>query len=209
MPPEISEEELKAFNDSKSMIDDLNSQLGKVKGKNDELLGEKKKAQAAQTEADEKAELAKREKLKDNGDFEKLLELRGQELKSATDELEKQRGINTANSKREADKEINLHALQVAGKLADGENIGLLAEFVTKRLSFSEGEVKVLDKNGAITISTTEDLQKEIQGDVKFASLLKGVKSSGGGANGGDNSGGAANTKLNSTQRIAEGLKEL
>ena len=71
--------------------------------------------------------------------------------------------------------------------------IGL--QTVYSRLKYQEGELKVTDGNGNLTISSLDDLRNEFQNDSRFASLLKGNQSSGGGATGGNNSGSAAKTK--------------
>ncbi len=176
--------------------------IDSLKAKNDELLGEKKKEANKRREAEELAKTEAEEKAKAKGDYEQL-------HKSAMDELEKERKINTDNIARQSAKDIKISAMQIAGDLADGTNAELLSEFVAKRLKYSEGEVKVTDLNGELTISTISDLKTEFSNDERFSSLLKGNQSSGGSAAGSNNGGGAANTTLSSTQKIAEGLRQL
>ncbi len=190
-------------------IKDLQTQLAEatksiegLKSKNDELLGETKKAKALKREAEEHAKTEAEEKAKAKGDYEQL-------HKSAMAELEKERTKNIDIVKRQSAKDIKINAMKIAGELADGANAELLSEFVSRRLSYSDGEVKVTDKDGALTISSFDELKTEFKGDVRYASLLKGNQSSGGGASGGNSSGAANNIKLTSTQKIAEGLKEL
>lgn len=196
------EENVVTLEQLQASVEDLTSQLGKVNSKNNELLSEKKKAQQAAKDSAEAADDANDEKLRANNDFEQL-------LKSTTEKLEKSEERNLNNERREASKEVNLNALRLAGKIADGDNAEILAGLVAKRLRFADGELKVLNKDGELTISTLDDLQKEFSSDIRFISLLKGNKSSGGGANGGSNGNGVTKNKLTSTQRIAEGLKEL
>lgn len=190
--PEISEEELTAFKglegkltDLTTNFDDISGQFKAVKGKNEELLSEAKKAKNARREAEELARLETEAKHKASNNFEEL-------HKSSELERDKLLGELTGLKDGIADEKRNAAATKLAAELAEGVNVGLLAEFVTKRLRFAEGEVKVLDKSGQLTVSTIDDLKKEIQGDERFISLLKGNQSSGGSANGGNNSGSAA-----------------
>jgi len=172
-----------------------------LKSKNDELLGEKKKEANKRREAEETAKREAQEKAEAAGNYEQL-------HKSAMDELEKARKENTEIISRQSAKDIKITAMKIAGDLADGKNAELLSEFVTKRLSYSDGNVKVTNKDGDLTISTFDELKTEFKNDDTFASLLKGNQSNGGGATGSDLNGGGA-AKLTSTQRIAEGLKSL
>ncbi len=174
-----------------------------LKAKNDELLGETKKAKALRREAEEIAKREAEEKAKAAGDYEQL-------HKSAMQELEKERAKIAEITAKQAAKDIKINAMKIAGELADGTNAELLSEFVAKRLSYSEGDIKVTDADGNLTISSTDDLKNEIKGDARFAALLKGSQSSGGGASGGGSNGGGAakNIKLTSTQKIAEGLRD-
>lgn len=175
----ISLEQLQA------QLADVTSQLEKVKSKNDELLTEKKKAQQIARDAEEAARIEQQEKLKAKGDFEQL-------HKSAMAELEKERELHNKLRSSVANKEVENAALKISADLAEGENVGLLAEFVTKRLKHTEEGIKVTNESGELTVSTLDDLKKTFSEDPKFASLLKGRKSSGGGALGGDKSGSGA-----------------
>jgi len=109
-----------------------------------------------------------------------------------------------------ATSDLKTASFEISSMIAEGKNIPLLSKFVLERLQHSEGKVKVLNKEGELTVSSFGDLANEFKNDKDFASLIKGNQSNGGGALGGDNNdGGAADVKLTSTQKIAEGLKEL
>jgi len=109
-----------------------------------------------------------------------------------------------------ATSDLKSASLEISALIAEGKNVSLLSKFVLERLQHSEGKVKVLNKEGELTVSSFADLANDFKNDKDFASLIKGNQSNGGGALGGDNNdGGAADTKLTSTQKIAEGLKEL
>jgi len=87
---------------------------------------------------------------------------------------------------------VNAAAMKIASSLAEGENVGLLTRFVAERLKYAEDGVKVTDSSGDLTVSSLDDLKKEIAGSARFASLIKGNQSSGGGASGGSTGSGAA-----------------
>jgi hypothetical protein len=154
----------------------LVSDNAKMKGHMDTLLGETKTAKAlAKQQAEDATQLAN-DKAKKDGDFEQLYNSSTEQANGYKSELETLRGsISTSNTNREA--------MSIAMQLADGFNAELLSEKIAQRLKYTDEGVKVLDANGQLTVSTVEDL--------KYASLLKGNQSSGGGAIGGKNSGAA------------------
>ncbi len=133
---------------------------------------------------------------KEKGDFEQLYKSSQTKLETVTGERDGLRGSI-------AKKERTTEALRVAGELADGHNIGLLSEFIERRLQHTDDGLKVLDTSGQLTVSSLDDLKKEFSTDPRFSSLLKGNQSSGGGAAGGGNGGGAADKTLNREQFAA------
>ena len=174
--PELSVEDLqKALSEKDAMIQDLQTQFGAVKSKADELLDETKKAKAkarAEAEAKEHAEL---ERAKKNGDFEQLLASSEKQRKELEDRLNSlQSNISTEKTRTES--------LRIAAELADGANAEILAEFVRKRIKYTDEGVKVLDGEGSLTVSSLDDLKNEFANSAKFKSLIRGSKSSGGGA---------------------------
>jgi hypothetical protein len=164
--------------------DALVSDNAKMKGHMDTLLGETKTAKAlAKQQAEDATQLAN-DKAKKDGDFEQLYNSSTEQATGYKAELEALKGsISTSNTNREA--------MSIAMQLADGFNAELLSEKIAQRLKYTDEGVKVLDVNGQLTVSTVEDLKNEFSNNERFASLLKGNQSSGGGASGGKSSGAA------------------
>ena len=156
----------------------LQSENESMKAKMEQLLGETKQAKArARQEAEEKAQLAN-DKARKDGDFEQLFKSSSEQAAQYKEQLDTL--SNTiSNEKR------NNEAMKIAAQLADGFNAELLGEKIAQRLKYTGDGVKVLDSNGQLTVSTVEDLKIEFSNNERFASLLKGNQSSGGGAPGG------------------------
>lgn len=168
-----------------TQLADTTKQLEAIKAKNDELLGEAKRAKNAKREAEEAAKREAEEKAKASNDYEQLHKSSESERQKLADQLE------ALNNKIGSEKRNNA-AMKLATSIADGSNAELLAEFVSKRLKYSDDQVHVLNESGELTVSTLDDLKKEFQNDARYASLLKGNQSSGGGATGGSNGNGVA-----------------
>jgi len=161
--------------------DGLAGERDSLLGKNQELLGETKKAKEARRKADE-------EKARKDGDFEQLHASSEQARTALEEELTELRD-SIANNKRKS------KAKDIAGAISEGPNAELLATFVEKRLKMTAEGIKVVDSAGNLTVATIDDLQKEIAADPRYAALVKGNQSGGGGAPGGKgDGGGAANT---------------
>ena len=167
---------------------DANKSIEAMQAKNNELLGEKKKEAAKRRDAEAKAQAEAEAKARENGDHEQL-------LKSSEEARLKLQADYEKLVRSNEQKEINNAALKMAGELAEGYNAEILSESIAKRLRVSDGELKVTDKNGELTVSTLDELKQAFKGDERYASLLKGNQSSGGSASGGSNSGSAAKQK--------------
>lgn len=166
----------------------LQEQLDALAAENARLqakIGEANKhAKAAERAAAEEA----RKKAEAEGNFKQLFESSEQERETLAQRL-------AAIEAETAKEKINTVSLKVAGKLAEGYNAELLAEQIAKRLKFVDGDVKVIDGDGNLTVSKVDDLEKEFASSARFASLLKGNQSSGGSASGSrSNASGATNT---------------
>lgn len=156
-----------------------------LKRKIDELLTEKKTVQQKALEAEELSRLETAEKLRKANDFEQLYNSSESERQKAADEL--------------ATLKANLQQQQVegqAGKVAasltkDTARANLLSQQISSRLSLVDGEVRVLDTNGNLTVSSVEELTQSIKAEYPF--LVDGSQAAGGGATGG--SSGAGDTK--------------
>jgi len=147
-----------------------------LKSKVDELLGEKKSASQKAKEAEAAAAAERERRAKDEGDHKALFEsseAKRSELQTKFDEL--RNGIRAEKRTSEA--------MRLASQLASGNNAELLAEFIGKRIDIADdGKVVILNAEGGPTVSTLDDLRKEIEGSGKYDSLINGTKSTGGGA---------------------------
>lgn len=171
--------------DIAAQIAALQAERDSLLAKNNELLGETKKAKAARIEAERLAAEQERAKAEAEGNYQQLYESSEKHRKTLQEQLE---GLTGSIQQ----KEVKTAALRLASELAEGANIELLSEFVTRRLKYSDDGVKVTDETGNLTVSTLDDLKKEFAGSARYASLIKGNQASGGGATGGSSSGGAA-----------------
>ncbi|MBY8958366.1 hypothetical protein J1G18_13825 [Pseudomonas sp. MIS38] len=158
-----------------------------LKRQNQTLLDEAKEAKRLKREADEKLAQKELDAAKARGDFEQLYASSEQALAVERTRLAEL----TASIER---RDLTSAASKVSSSIADGENAEILAEFVQRRLKIVEGQVKVTDAAGNLTIASLEDLAKEFQQAPRYASLVRGTKANGGGATGG--SGGGATKQL-------------
>lgn len=189
----VSIEDLqKSIAEKDEMLQNMQQQFDAVKGKADQLLDETKKAKAKAREESESAQRAQTEKHKKNGDFEQLLQSSEKERQALSEQLDTFR--NTV-----ATEKMRTESLRMASELADGANAELLSEFISKRLRYTDDGLKVLDKNGELTVSTIDDLKNEFETSDKFKSLIRGNKSSGGGAVGDGGSASGIKTTIERT----------
>lgn len=163
----------------------LQTEVSAIRGKNEELLNETKTAKQLRKDAEAAAQVAAEEALKKNGNYKELHE-------SAMKQLAQEREGRTRLERTVSTEKKEAAALKIAVDLADGANVELLSEFIARRLDHVDGGLKVLDRDGKLTISSLDDLKKEFQNDPKYSSLVKGRKASGGGAGGGEKGGSAA-----------------
>lgn len=162
--------------DYKAMYEQQKEELEKVLHNKNELLAEKKKTQKERDEAKIAAQRAQEEQAKKDGEFEKLWQTEAEQRKT----LENKLAEITNNIRQE---KINMKALQLSNELANkAENAELLSHFVQQKLS------GLADENGIISQDLFESVKKEFSNDKKFAALVAGNQSNGGGAPGGVNS---------------------
>jgi hypothetical protein len=176
------------LNDNSKELAALMAENASMKSKMDELLTEAKRAKQAKRDIEAES-TAERERIaKEQGDYQQLHKSAQEKYESTLTELDSLRQ-GVANEKK------NNTALKLAADLADGSNAEILSEFIGRRLKFHDDGVKVTDANGSLTVSSFEDLKNEFKNDARYAALLKGNQSSGGGASGGSNSGGATKVR--------------
>lgn len=157
-----------------------------LKRQNQILLDEAKEAKRLKREADEKLTKEQLDAAKARGDFEQLYASSEQALAAERTRLAE---LTTSIERRD----LTSAASKIATGIADGENAEILAEFVQRRLKIVEGQVKVTDATGNLTIASLDDLAKEFQQAPRYAALVRGTQANGGGAAGGKG-GGATKT---------------
>jgi hypothetical protein len=188
---------------SEEEYNNLQSQIDAMQSKNDELLGEAKKAKAARRQAEEDKRLEAEAKAKKEGDFEHLFKSSEQKRQEYEKDLADLKG-SIAREKCET------KALEIANQIANGPNEAmLLSGHIVKRLSHSDGSFTVLDASGNPSVMKMDNLKEEFNSNDLYSSLLKGNQSSGGGAAGSGSGGGATKTAtreefglLNSKQKM-------
>ena len=142
----------------------------------DKLLAEKKRIDELKREAEAEARRAEEERLKKANDYEQLYKSSEAERNKASSELKNlQAQIETQRVSRQAS--------EVASSLTkDTARAKLLAEQLTSRLSFVDGELRVLDSTGNLTVSTIDELTQSIKKEYPF--LIDGTQATGGGTSG-------------------------
>jgi hypothetical protein len=158
----------------KTLEEKVAEEVAGLKAKNDELLAEKKAAQRAKEDLDAKARAEKERYAQENGQYQELYESQRQE----------------ADGLRKKIEEMNQHALRQqvkseATKLAnsltkDVAKAKLLEEKLSQRLTLMEGEIRVTDDSGQLTVSSIDDLVGSVKTDFPF--LVDGIQATGGGA---------------------------
>lgn len=149
-----------------------------LKRQNQTLLDEAKEAKRKAREAQEQLTQKELDAAKARGDYESLYASSEQALAT---ERQKLADLQAGIEKRD----LSGSASKVAALIADGPNAEILAEFIERRLRIVDGQVRVTDASGNLTVSTLEDLGKEFQKEPRYASLVRGSQASGGGAAGG------------------------
>ncbi|MCF5465950.1 hypothetical protein, partial [Pseudomonas syringae] len=153
-----------------------------LKRQNQTLLDEAKEAKRLRREAEEARTQQERDAAKARGDFEQLFTSSEQALAAERAKL----ADMTASIER---RDLTSAASKVATIIAEGENAEILAEFIQRRLKVVEGQVKVTDAQGNLTIATLDDLAKEFEKTPRYAALVRGTQANGGGATGGKGGG--------------------
>lgn len=197
--------------DMTAVVADLQSQIEKLKAKNDEILSEKKRAK-------EEAEKAAREAAEKSGDVDAIKS--SYEKKLGETQAEYEDRINGLTKTLE-EMTVTRTATELAAELAlPGSAKALLPHIQSRlRMEMKDGKpvVTVLDTEGRASALSVQDLRKEFEADQAFAPLLAGTKASGGGAaGGGSGAGGASHVKANfggsrqeRTQAIKSRFKDL
>jgi hypothetical protein len=156
-----------------------------LKKKVDELLAEKKAADAKRREAEEAARLADEERARKSGDLS-ALEKSWQD-KLARIEAEKSAALTESQKQIQA-LTVGRTATDIAAEIAVPGTAKVLLPHISSRLSVDVRDgvpvVVVLDTNGKPSAASLEELKQELANDPAFAPLIVGSKASGGGAAG-------------------------
>lgn len=145
-----------------------------LKTKNEELLAEKKRVQQAKEEADAKARAEAERIAQENGQFKELYESQKAEASTLRQKIEE---MNQAVQRQK----VTSEAQRIASSLTkDTARASLLEQQIASRLTLVEGELKVLDDSGQLTVSTLDDLTGTIKQSYPF--LVDGSQAQGGGA---------------------------
>lgn len=145
-----------------------------LKSKNDELLSEKKKLQQQREQEELQAKREAEQKAVDENNFKQLYE----SAKEANNQLQSQLEKMNADAQQQ---KINEQAVKLAASLTkDTGRAQLLQKEFSQRLALVDGELRVTDSSGQLTVSSLEDLVSSVKTDYPF--LVDGIQASGGGA---------------------------
>jgi hypothetical protein len=150
------------------------------------LLTEKKEEKRKRDAAEAEQRRIQEESQRANGEYEQL-------YTSAQQALEQERARLAELTASIERRDLTSAATKISTAIADGENAEILSEFVQRRLKIVDGQVKVTDAEGNLTIASLDDLAKEFQQAPRYAALVRGSQANGGGAAGGKG-GGATKT---------------
>lgn len=178
--------------DYKAMYEKAQADLQAVVKKKDELLNETKQAKKAREEAAQAAQKAELDKAAKDGEFEKLWKTAEQKAKEYEQKISEMKNAN----RRE---KIETQALKISAELAEGDNVELLSDFIARNLD------KVAEEDGTLGVDVLKAIKEEFANNVKYKSLLRSSKASGGGALGNVGSAPLVSTKTNITPE--DGLK--
>jgi predicted ATP-binding protein involved in virulence len=152
----------------------LSEETTGLKNKVDELLAEKKKVQAEREQARELARMEAEEKAKAENNYKELFESRTEENNQLRQTIEK---MNADIQKQK----ISEQAVKLTAQLTkDTGRAQLLQKEFSQRLALVDGELRVTDPSGQLTVSSLEDLVNSVKTDYPF--LVDGIQASGGGA---------------------------
>jgi len=169
-----------------------------LKAKNDELLAEKKAAQRAKEEIDAKANAEKERLAQENGQYQELYESQKQEANVLRKKIEEMNAMAVRQ-------QVTSEATKIAGTLTkDVSKAKLLEEKISQRLTLLDGEIRVTDGSGQLTVSTLEDLVSTVRNDYPF--LIDGTQATGGGATRSQGGADVGNRQISRTDFDAMGL---
>ena len=169
-------------------LEDYNAMIAErdaLKANNESLIGEKRSATQKAADLEKQTQEAKEAQLKKEGDYEALMKI----AQEKADNYERLTGEFKATQQRAA---ISKAAQAIGSELSDSvERVDALAGWAESYVSVNDsGEIEYIVDG----IKVDKDKVKELLSS-KYAWAIDGVKSSGGGATGGDNK--STNKKFN------------
>ena len=189
--------------DSAAEIAALKESIAKLEANSADLLNEKKQEKEKREQAEREAEAAKVEQAKADNDYKQLYE-------SSQTELEAQKAINSQSLKQTEQADIRTEAAKIAHELTKHTGRAEdLTDKIAARLKRIDGELKVLDASGQLTVSSLTDLKSDIT--VKFDWLVDGSQASGGNApgNNGSKQAPAKNEQAEAAKKKGDGVAYL
>lgn len=207
----MSDENEDLSNDSANQVDDqktdsaaeiaaLKESIAKLEANSAELLSEKKQEKEKREKVEREAEAARVEQAKADNDYKQLYE-------SSLSELETQKNINSESLKQTEKADIRKEASKLAHELTKHTGRAEdLTEKIAARLKRIDGELKVLDGSGQLTVSSLSDLKSDIA--IKFDWLVDGSQASGSGApgNNGSKQAPAKNEQAEAAKKNGDGV---
>ena len=159
----------------------LDESVKGLKSKNDELLAEKQKWLKERDEAQQKEEEARllaqkqaEDKAKAENDYKQLFESQKQESENLKSQLQQFQ----ENIKRQ---KINSEANRLAMSLTkDVNKAKILEQQFSQRLQIVDGELRVVDDRGHLTVQTLNELTQTVKESYPF--LVDGSQATGGSA---------------------------
>lgn len=161
-------------------LSEIQAKLDQLAQENARLSAKISEANKHKREAEKAAAEEARKKAEAEGNYEQLFN---------SSEAARQEEAEKVAKLQQQITEIKLS--EVAGSLASKldpipQAVDDLKQKIASRLKYTDDGVKVLDKDGNLTVSTFDQLAEELRGSADVSYMLKGNQSSGGGASGSD-----------------------
>jgi hypothetical protein len=185
-----------------------NEDVSGLKKKVEELLAEKKAAEAKRKESEAAARKAAEEAARKSGDVESLEKSWREKLETAQSESKAE--IDRLNGSLKTIMVDNV-ATTIANEIALQGSANVLLPHIRSRLAvdYVDGNpiTRVLGPDGKPSAATLDELKAEFAANDAFAPIIAGSKASGGGA-GGSNSGRAASKGLKRSEMTSVQKRE-
>ena len=173
LPEDVKQQLTALINEEAKRIADplVEDTVKGLKAKNNELIGKLKNADENMFQLQQKIASEAPEDSQSVKQLNKALEERVTTLQSTIEEM---------NEKARLEK-INGIAGTIAARLTrDTARASILRKEIAPRIALVEGEPRVLDEGGQLTVSTIEELESSIKSGYPF--LVDGIQAQGGGA---------------------------